>query len=66
MVLHRYFNGELKIKYNGQDIEYEELEGRKPKEGYKYMKPDKEHPWRKQNNLIESKKNKKFANKASV
>ena len=66
VVLHRYFNGELKIKYNGQDIEYEELECRKPKEGYKYMKPDKEHPWRKLNNLIESKKNKKFANKAAV
>lgn len=66
VVLHRYFNGELKIKYNGQDVHYEELKSSKPKKGYKFIKPAKEHPWRKMNSLIENKKNKNFANKAAV
>lgn len=61
VVLHKHLTGQIKIYFNGQSIAYEVINGNKPKQGYKYRKPAKEHPWRKMNNLIESKKNKNFA-----
>ena len=48
----KFLNGEMHIYFNGQELNFTELDGKPGKKGYKINKPSKDHPFRKMNRRL--------------
>lgn len=56
----KWLNGEMHIYFNGQELNFTELDAKPVKKGYKVIKPPKDHPWRKMNQKLADDKRKNF------
>jgi hypothetical protein len=48
----KFFNGEMHIYFNGQELNFTELDSKPGRKGYKIIKPPKDHPFRKMNQRL--------------
>lgn len=60
VIVSKFLNGELHIFFNGQELNFKELDGKPVKKSYKIIKPAKEHPFRKMNRRLKSDKRRRY------
>jgi len=48
----KFLNGQMHIYFNGQELNFTELDSKPGKKGYKTIKPAKDHPFRKMNQRL--------------
>jgi len=48
----KFLNGQMHIYFNGQELNFKELDSKPDKKGYKIIKPPKDHPFRKMNQRL--------------
>ncbi|HVO74078.1 MAG TPA: ISNCY family transposase [Ignavibacteriaceae bacterium] len=56
----KWLNGELHIYFNGQELNFTELNEKPGKKGYKIIKPPKDHPFRKMNQRLREDRRRRF------
>ena len=56
----KWFNGQMHIYFNEQQISYKSLKAKPGKKGYKSRKVPKDHPWRKMNQRIKEDKRRNY------
>lgn len=56
----KWFNGQMHIYFNEQEISYKSLKAKPGKKGYKSRKVPKDHPWRKMNQRIKEDKRRNY------
>ncbi|HSR17411.1 MAG TPA: ISNCY family transposase, partial [Ignavibacteriaceae bacterium] len=56
----KWLNGEMHIYFNGQELNFIELNEKPGKKGYKIIKPPKDHPWRKMNQRLPEDRRRRF------
>ncbi len=60
VTISKWLNGEVHIYFNGQEINFSNLDNKPVKKGYKLHHAPKDHPWRKQNQKIKDDKQRNF------
>jgi len=55
-----WLNGEMHIYFNGQELNFTKLQDKPGKKGYKFIKPPKDHPFRKMNRRLPDDRRKSF------
>lgn len=48
----KFLNGQMHIYFNGQELNFKQLDSKPGKKGYKTIKPPKDHPFRKMNQRL--------------
>ena len=56
----KWFNGQMHIYFNEQQISYKSLKAKPGKKGYRSRKVPKDHPWRKMNQRIKEDKRRNY------
>lgn len=56
----KWFNGQMHIYFNEQEISYKSLKAKPGKKGYKSRKVPKDHPWRKMNQRMKEDKRRNY------
>ena len=56
----KWFNGQMHIYFNEQQISYKSLKAKPGKKGYRSRKVPKDHPWRKMNQRIKQDKRRNY------
>jgi len=56
----KWFNGQMHIYFNEQEINYKSLKAKPGKKGYRSRKVPKDHPWRKMNQRIKQDKRRNY------
>jgi len=56
----KWFNGQIHIYYNDQEINFTRLSGKPEKTGYKIRHVPKDHPWRKMNEKLQKDKQRTY------
>jgi transposase len=56
----KWLNAQMHIYFNGQELNFTELDAKPDKKGYKINKPPKDHPWRKMNQKLSDDKRRNF------
>ena len=56
----KFFNGEIHIYFNGQELNFTELDSKPGKKGYRIIKPPKDHPFRKMNQRLREDRRRRY------
>lgn len=56
----KFLNGQIHIFFNGQELNFKELDSKPCKRGYKIIKPPKDHPFRKMNQRLPGDRKRRF------
>jgi len=60
VTISKWFNGQMHIYFNEQQISYKSLKAKPGKKGYRSRKVPKDHPWRKMNQRIKQDKRRNY------
>ena len=61
----KFLNGQIHIFFNGQELNFKQLDSKPGKKGYKTHKVPKDHPWRRMNDRLKEDKRKRYLIAAS-
>lgn len=60
VTISKWLDGQMHIYFNGQELNFKQLDKKPEKKGYKTNKPAANHPWRKMNQRLKKDKSRSF------